>query len=147
MSLKDSNKFKDTEAAVRLRDPASGGVVELWLTLDPEREVILDARYRLTDMPEESLDTEVITNLIKGKGFLFCLTLVEDELTKSREDSRGGKRNKATVSLTALKLALSEYIMRRYAIDTGIAKSRGEFIEKFLEGHPMYDIFKDIEFS
>ncbi|MBN1572373.1 MAG: hypothetical protein JW984_04170 [Deltaproteobacteria bacterium] len=141
MSGKKPGPFNDTEAAIRLRDPASGVGVELKLTLDPEREVVVDAKYRLTDMPDEERAAELISNLIREKGFLFCMTLAGDDLIESNEGQRS-----IPLLLTALKLALSEYIMRRYAVETGIAKDRGEFIESFLKGHPMYEMFADIEF-
>jgi len=142
VSRKKPDLFKDTEAAVRLRDPASGRVVELKLTLDPEREVVVDAKYRLTDMPDEVSAAELISNLIRGKELLHCMTLTENDLT-----GQSGGLRVSHLSLIALKLALSEYIMRRYAVETGIVKEKGEFIEEFLKGHPMYEMFSDAEFD
>ena len=140
MNPKSPCRFNDTEAAIRLKDPASDGVVELRLTLDLKREVVIDAKYRLTDMPDEVQAAEFISDLIRGKDFLFSMTLTENDLA-----GQGGGRRVSHLSLIALKLTLSEYIMRRYAVETGIAKEREEFIEKFLKGHPMYDMFADVE--
>ena len=140
MSGKKSNPFKDTETAIRLNDPASGGSVVLKLTIDLKREVVVDAKYRLTDMPDETSGAELISNMVRGKRFLYCLTLVGSDLIE-----KGEGLSAMPLSLTALKLALSEYIMRRYAVESGIVKEGGEFIESFLKGHPMYEMFSDVE--
>ena len=135
----------ERDAFVRLVETSSGGVLELHLEIDPVEEVVISAKYRLTDMQSEVSNADEIlklTKLVKGKGVLFCLTLTEDVLMKSTLDSTAKKGRVYRQPLTALKLALSEYIMRKYAVSIGITKNREEFIDEYLKDHPMFDMLK-----
>jgi hypothetical protein len=138
----------ERDAFVRLVDTSSGGVLELHLEIDPVEEVVVSAKYRLIDMTDDVNSEDAIlklvklAELVKGKKVLFCLTLTEDALMKSTLDFTADKRRTCNQSLTALKLALSEYIMRKYAVSIGITKNRKEFIDEYLKDHPMLDMLK-----
>ena len=139
----------EKDAFVRLVDTSSGGVLELHLEIDPVEQVVVSAKYRLTDMLIENNNADAISKLaklVKGKGFLFCLTLTEDALLKSTLDSTANKQQVYHQPLIALKLALSEYIMRKYAVSIGITKNREEFIDEYLKDHPMFDMLKKSDF-
>jgi len=151
----------EKDAFVRLVDASSGSVLELHLEIDPVEEVVVDAKYRLTDMPGDANNEDTISKLaklailaklarlaelVKGKGLLFCIAISENDLAENDlagvEMDLPGKEQKASPPLTALKLALSEYIMRKFAVSIGITKNREEFIGEYLKDHPMFDMLK-----
>ena len=124
--------IKDADAFARVGDPSCGDFLELYLKLDPKGETVVDVKFLVFGCGGAISSASILTEMIKGKDFIYCLSLSDDDVIEALGSLPEGKGHCSLLSVTALKAALSEYIMKSYAISEGIVKDEEEFREKFL---------------
>jgi nitrogen fixation NifU-like protein len=124
--------IEDADAYARVGDPSCGDFMELFLTLDSKREMITGASFRVFGCAGAIATASIATELITGKDFIYGLSLTDDDVIEALGGIPEGKRHCSLLIVTAVRAALSEYIMKEYAISEGLARDEAEFREKFL---------------
>lgn len=137
--------IKDADAFARVGDPSCGDFLELYLKLDPKGETVVDVKFLVFGCGGAISSTSILTEMVKGKDFVYCLSLSDDDVIEALGDLPEGKGHCSLMSVTALKAALSEYIMRSYAISEGIVKDEEEFREKFLMDRKSFEGTDDLD--
>lgn len=133
------------DAFAKVGDPSCGDFLEMYLRLDPKAETIVDVKFRVFGCGGAISSASILTEMIKGKDFTYCLKLSDDDVLEAAGSLPEGKGHCSLLSVTALKAALSEYIMRRYAISEGIVKDDEEFREKFLMNRGSFEATDDLD--
>lgn len=139
MNPRNVGVIEGPDAFARAGDPTCGDFAELYLTLDAKKELITDAKFMVFGCAGAIATLSVTTELIKGRDFIYCLSLTDDDVVEAMEGLPDGKRHCSLMAITALKMSLSEFIMRNYAINEGIVEDSEEFKEVFLKSHPAYE--------
>jgi len=127
--------IEDAEAYAKVGDSSCGDFLEIFLKLDGKREIVTDVKFRVFGCPGAIATSSAATELIKGGDFMYALSLTDDDVVKALGGLPDGKRHCSLLSITAVRKALSEFIMRDFAIKEGLVKDEEEFREKyFIEG-------------
>ncbi len=137
--------IEDADAFARVGDPSCGDFLEMYLRLDAKAETITDVKFLVFGCGGAISSTSILTEMIKGKDFTYCLSLSDDDVIEATGGLPEGKGHCSLMSVTALKAALSEYIIRRYAISEGIVKDEAEFREKFLVDRRLFEVTDDLD--
>ena len=137
--------IEEADAFARVGDPSCGDFLEMYLRLDPKTETIVDVKFRVFGCGGAISSASILTEMIKGKDFTYCLKLSDDDVIEASCGLPEGKGHCSLMSVTALKAALSEYIMRRYAISEGIVKDDEEFREKFMIDRGSFEVTDNLD--
>ncbi|MBN1573390.1 MAG: iron-sulfur cluster assembly scaffold protein [Deltaproteobacteria bacterium] len=124
--------IEDADAFARVGDSSCGDFMEIFLKLDREREIVTDAKFRVFGCPGAIATSSVATELVKGKDFVSALSISDDDVIEALGELPDGKRHCSLLSITALRQALTEFIMREFAVSEGTVNGGGELGENYL---------------
>jgi NifU-like protein involved in Fe-S cluster formation len=119
--------IEDADAFARVGDSSCGDFLEIFLKLDRDREIVTDARFRVFGCPGAISTSSVTTELVKGMDFISALSISDDDVIGALGGLPGGKRHCSLLSITALRQALTKFIMKEFAISEGAADDGEEF--------------------
>jgi nitrogen fixation NifU-like protein len=117
----------------------------MYLKLDPKGETVVDVKFLVFGCGGAISSASILTEMIKGKDFIYCLSLSDDDVIEALGGLPEGKGHCSLLSVTALQAALSEHIMKSYAINEGIVKDEEEFREKFLMDRKSFEDTDDLD--
>ena len=137
--------IKDADTFARVGDPSCGDFLEMYLKLDPKGETVIDVKFQVFGCGGAISSASILTEMIKGKDYTYCLSLSDDDVIEALGGLPEGKGHCSLMSVTALKAALSEYIMKSYTINEGIVKDEKEFKEKFLMDRVSFEDMDDLD--
>ena len=129
----------DYNAFARSGDPECGDYVELFFLIREPDGVIDDVSFRVFGCAGAIASGSAVTELAKGMDVIEALTLTDDDVVIYLDGLPENKRHCSITALTALKIALSEYIMRVYAVKEGVVADEDEFYQNYVKDHPLSD--------
>lgn len=127
----------DYNAYARSGDPECGDYVELFFLIREPNGVIEDVSFRVFGCAGAIACGSAVTVLAKGTDVVEALTLTDDDVVTYLDGLPASKRHCSITALTALKMALSEYLMRAYALNEGIVSDEDEFYRDYVKDHPL----------
>jgi nitrogen fixation NifU-like protein len=128
----------DYNAFARGGDPECGDYVEIFFLIDPDG-LIKETSFLVFGCAGAIACGSAVTELAKGMDTVEALTLTEKDVVTYLDGLPEPKRHCSIAALTALKTALSEYLMRTYAMREGIAADEDDFYRTYVEDHPLSD--------
>jgi nitrogen fixation NifU-like protein len=131
--------LSEYNAFSRCGDPECGDYVELFFSIGEPGGVIEDVSFRVFGCAGAIASGSAVTELAKGMDVVEALTLTDNDVVTYLDGLPDGKRHCSITALTALKTALSEYLMRSYAVSEGIVADEDEFYRTYVEDHPLSD--------
>jgi len=129
--------LSDYNAYARSGDPECGDYVELFFLVREPGGLIDDVSFRVFGCAGAIASGSAVTELAKGMDIVEALTLTEGDVVTYLDGLPKEKRHCSITALAALKTALSEYIMRSYAVNEGIVADEDEFYESYVKDHPL----------
>ena len=129
----------DYNAYARSGDPECGDYVELFFMISEPVGLIEDVSFRVFGCAGAIACASAVTVLSKGMDVVEALTLTDGDVVSYLDGLPENKRHCSVTALTALKMALSEYLMRAYAVKEGIAADEDEFFQNYVKDHPLSD--------
>lgn len=131
LNPRNVGSIKDADAYAKVGEPSCGDFLEIFLKVNEEKETITDVRFKVFGCPGAIATSSIATELIKGKGVMYALSLSDDDIIEALGGLPDGKKHCSLLSVKALKTALTEFIVRRYAIGEGIVKNDDEYRERY----------------
>lgn len=131
MNPRNVGSIEDADAYAKVGEPSCGDSLEIFLKLDEGKEKITDVKFRVFGCPGAIATSSVATELVRGKDVMFALSLSDDDIIEALGGLPDGKKHCSILSVMALKTALSDFVMRRYAVSEGLVKDEDEYREKY----------------
>ncbi|MBN1883109.1 MAG: iron-sulfur cluster assembly scaffold protein [Deltaproteobacteria bacterium] len=127
----------DYNAYAKSGDPECGDYVEMFFLIREPDGVIENVSFRVFGCAGAIACGSAVTVLAQGMDMLEALTLSENDVLTYLGGLPENKRHCSITALTALKTALSEYLMRTYAVNEGIVTDEDEFYQTYVQDHPL----------
>ena len=102
--------IENPNAHVLVGDSTCGDSMELFVRVDENAPVILDVSYLVYGCPGAIATSSIATEMVKGKGFSYCLALTDDDVVEALGDLPDGKKHCSLMVLVALRAALNRII-------------------------------------
>lgn len=119
--------IEDADAYAKVGDPSCGDFMEIFLKVDREREKVIDAKFRVFGCPGAVATSSVTTELVKGRDIVSAISVSDDDVIEALGGLPDGKRHCSLLSITALRQALTEFMMKEFAASEGADDDGGEF--------------------
>ena len=128
----------DYNAFAHSGDPECGDYLEIFFLVEPDG-VIRETSFRVFGCAGAIASGSAVTELAKGMDVIEALTLTDNDVVTYLDGLPEKKRHCSITALTALKIALSEYLTRIYAVNEGVVADQDEFYRNYVKDHPLSD--------